>query len=80
MLDAESVDLSDGELDMLALDGFFDQRNLRHLRLVMGTDIVQARRVGQTRLTRSGSTSQGGKTGAGKKQGPASADPTFQCS
>jgi len=28
---------------------------------------IHARRVGQTRLTRSGSTSQGGKTGAGKK-------------
>jgi hypothetical protein len=39
---------------------------------------LQARRVGQMRLTQSGSTSQGGKTGAGKKQGPASADPTIQ--
>jgi len=38
----------------------------------------QARRVGQTRLARSGSTSQGGKTGADKRQGPASADPTIK--
>ncbi len=39
---------------------------------------VQARRVGQTKLARSGSTSQGGKTGASKKQGSALADPTIQ--